>query len=607
MNSVMVINPVSYNPIQLLGGVKGNTSKQIQLRALTAARGRKRKAQEAKENANKPPIRIKIKLAPKKVETSEIEVKKEDIEDEETVNVTDSDTKLKLVASKCESSGDEDFVDAWKKKPKKKVKKRLNKVDSDFVVEEWKSEPSVRDSSDSDVNMNISRLKLKKKVRKILIESDDDFSDLPNIEIDAPVKESQDKEVDESSLIKVEESSQIQVAESAVEMPVIKDEILDSKLDRNDTVAETVKKMIEKKDADDSSKASEKKTSDIKTKKRKSSGSSDDDKSSSDSKKLKIKSDTSESKNSKKNKEIKIERPSKDNKESSNKSSKNKSADKDRDLGDKRKEKLDKIKEKYSNSSKERSSKDKSKPSEETTKLNSKFGSFKIPKKSQAPASFLDALGSVDESLPKNPPVKVKSSGFRSIGVVESSTKSSTVVGKKVPAQDQSSKSKNVTSTSSSSTKTLTSSSSSTKTATSTSSSSSTALKRPNDDPDFKPVFERRSSDDQSSNTKKLKLGSFSHHSTSDRPGGVKLTSPKRREYFNSETIISFITNLYMLAVDIKFDFIVYTPHKKLPCESAHDLHKKSCNADHVSKTFLQIVLVSLLSTLGDANLNQAV
>ena len=176
---------------------------------------------------------------------------------------------------------------------------------------------------------------------------------------------------------------------------------------------------------------------------------------------------------------------------------------------------------------------EKDKSTLEKVKPLSTDGMAKIPKR---PSSFLDALGSADpglsgESQLRKPPVKIKSSSFRSTGLLDPlSPKAPGIAGKRtiLPVSGGSNHTINGPSVLKLNDKY----------GGVGPSTDTTGPKRPEVlDPAYKPGFKRPLEESTTaaatslSGEKKFKTTTSSLPPSSDRPGGVKLISPKRREY----------------------------------------------------------------------------
>ena len=388
-------------------------------------------------------------------------------------------------------------------------------------------------------------------MRAIIIESDDDEGDsvdsLPNIDAGlntttiasggraANLK--QPKPTTKLQLIKAGEGLVIQSTDIKLEK-----KYKDKSSEKEESSSGKTRKSSDSSDVDSgkqsSSGGSSKKSGDYREKSRSSSSKSGSSSSSSSSRKK-----DSERERTKGSGDTKRRDSDRDRKSSSKHSS---SSQRDRE---RRREK-----ERNGNShNKDKDQYEKDKSTLEKVKALSTDGMARIPRR---PSSFLDALGSADpaaggggsttttagESQIKKPPIKVKTSSFRSTGLLDPvSPKLQGIAGKRSISSSYGGLKLNEKYGGSGLSGQPTSSSSA-------GGGSSSILKRSESlDPSFKPNFKRPLDDSNPSSLllnneanddggggggeKRFKSTTSSLPLSSDRPGGVKLISPKRREY----------------------------------------------------------------------------
>ena len=429
-----------------------------------------------------------------------------------------------------EDSDDKDFVEEWKKSKRKKPVNKVRKVvdsDEDFVVEEWDDKPSKQSKPVKSVPKK-GKIPIKKGIRVLISDSDSDDS-LPNIDLNEkkPKKEIEESttkmEVDEpkkskslSSAVVKKDSDSISVKTSSKKVKSESEEkIKEEKIKKEVSVKNESKdndKCKVKSENEKSRKYSESRSDSVgsdssveKTKDRSRHSSSDD------KKKERSKSSSSSS-DKKRDHDHHHERKSSSDKEKSSSSS---SSSKERDRERDRERERRKEKERRERKEREQYEKEKTKSTLEKAGIKSLStdGLAKIPKK---PASFLDALGSADtsgESQIKKPPVKVKSHGFRSTGLMDTTApKAPGIAGKRTI---------------------------------STSLSSGDGALKLNDKygitssgkhggSDALKALNKRPLEDAATavgGDKRFKSTISSQPLSSDRPGGVKLISPKRRKW----------------------------------------------------------------------------
>ena len=352
--------------------------------------------------------------------------------------------------------------------------------DEEFVVEEWDKKPPKPVQPEGE-KKKLEPVNKKKRIRAIIIESDDDSIDsLPNINSDTDNK----AEIKLVKKVKVEEVTTLQ----KVSPKPVSDSVEVKKEKSTDSIKEEKSSLSKVKTEADASRKSE-------------------DQSIGDKKSIKSKEDKdrdrsrhssgSSSSSSKKSSKDKDRHRSESDKKRDRDYDRKSSSDRDRKYYDKEREKRREKERKERREREQQQEKDKS-TMDKILKPLKTDGMAKIPKK---PPSFMDALGSADpsrgssgESQIKKPPIKVKSSNFRSTGLLDSTAaKGPGIAGKRTTGGSGSLP------------------------------ANSSGLKL-ND----KYGGNKRPLDDQSASSSDKR---FKSAQMGDRPGGIKLISPKRRKY----------------------------------------------------------------------------